>query len=53
MALLHQEAGARLGLEPWLPGGAVGKQQTLGVLEHADACVDLQGRAQLDVHGAH
>lgn len=25
----------------------------LGVLEHADAGVDLEGRAQFDVHGAH
>lgn len=27
--------------------------EALGVLEHADACVDLEGGPQLDVHGAH
>ena len=37
---------SRPGPESWLP-------PALGVLEHADAGVDLQGGPQLDVHGAH
>lgn len=42
--------GARTLAAWWCSGQAA---ETLGVLEHADACVDLQGRPQLDVHGAH
>lgn len=34
-------------------GGASGARPLLGVLEHADACVDLEGGPQLDVHGTH
>ena len=30
-----------------------GARPALGVLEHADACVDLKGWPQLDVHGTH
>lgn len=37
-------------------GSALGEApaaQALGILEHADARIDLQGWPQLDVHGAH
>lgn len=42
--------GART-LAAWRCSGQAA--EPLGVLEHADACVDLQRRPQLDVHGAH
>lgn len=53
MVLLHPEAvhlGLTLAARGVVRWAAV---ETLGVLEHADACVDLQGRPQLDVHGTH
>lgn len=53
MALLRQAPcmpAARTLAAWWCSGQAA---ETLGVLEHADLCVDLQGRPQLDVHGAH
>lgn len=36
-----------------LPWGSGQAAEPLGVLEHADACIDLQGRPQLDVHSTH
>lgn len=49
----HEEVVPTWGRNPGCPGAAGRLAEALGVLEHADACIDLQGRPQLDVHGTH
>lgn len=41
------------GAKPLAARWCKGQEETLGVLEHTDSCIDLQDRPQLDIHDAH